>query len=258
MTYTFVPARFFTAGRIAPVRKIVLHTIECPCEVGRAMQSAVISRDLPANTPNDRKRSAHYMVDPATVVMGVHESDTAYGAPGANADGIQIEQAGYAKYSTGEWSAPNPTAMIQIVAALLADLHIRRNIPLHFLTAAEMVSNPDATGVTTHAEVAKAFHKTDHTDPGPNYPVDYLLIEARMLLNPPENNMPAETIRKTSTGAIEVYANGMAAPFHFADPNDAARNVATINRLAAKGLITVPWIELDDDEFDCIPRFKTS
>lgn len=221
------------------------------------MQSATISRDLPADTPNDRKRSAHYMVDPATVIMGVHETDTAYGAPGANADGIQIEQAGYARYTTGEWSAPNPTAMIQIVAALLADLCVRRNIPLHFLTAAEMVANPDATGVTTHAEVTKAFHRTDHTDPGPNYPIDYVLIEARLLLTPhhEEDDMPARTIRKTSTGAIEVYANGMAAPFHFHDPNDIPRNLATIDRLAAKGLIEVPWIELDDDAFDAIPRF---
>lgn len=251
MSYPFIASRWFTPGRYAPVTLIVVHTIECPLEVGMAKAAA----DLCAR--RDEKISAHYFIDPATVIQGVKESDTAYCAPGANHNGIHIEQSGRASLTTAQWHEPKAVAQHQVMAALIADISVRRNIPLGFLYAADLVAQGDAaTGVTTHWEVSKAFHKTDHTDPGPYYPLDYVLIEARALLNPPkeDDDMPAKTIRKTSTGAIEVYANGVAAPFHFADPNDAARNVATINRLAAKGLITVPWVELDDDEFDAIPR----
>lgn len=210
MSYPFIASRWLTQGRISPITLIVLHTIESPCKTGMALSAADYCRRRPD------KVSAHYFVDPTTIYQGVRESDTAFCAPGANANGIHIEQAGYARFTTGEWSAPDPVAMEKNTAKLLADISSRRNIPLLFQSAADLLG-PNPTGVTTHREVAQAFHRTDHTDPGPNYPMDYVLIEARALLgvgaagNPPamEDDMLPCVIPSSATpdtsGRFDFY-----------------------------------------------------
>ena len=34
------------------------------------------------------------------------------------------------------------------------------------------------SGITTHVVVTNAFHKSDHTDPGPNFPIDDYIAQA--------------------------------------------------------------------------------
>lgn len=205
MSYPFLQSRWYTPGpRRGPINKICLHTMEAPCERGWAKRCAEIAAVLGP----DRKVSAHFYVDPSEVWQGVRESDIAYTAPGANNDAVNIEQAGYAGFSDADWSSPNQVAMEQVVAALIVDLHIRYDIPLRFCTAADMLADPNAKGVTTHAEVNRAFHRSDHTDPGPNYPLDYVLIEARALLNPPPPSLEDEVpyVMIAVTGYSNVFA----------------------------------------------------
>lgn len=177
MSYPFIGSHWFTPGRQGAINKIVLHTIECPCEPGWAKKAA----DIFAK-PTATQVSAHYYVDPTAIIQGVKDSDVAWAAPGVNADGIQVEQAGRAIFSYAEWASPNGRAMCKLTATLLADLSVRHQIPLTFCTAAEMVANPDARGVTTHAEVNRAFHRSTHTDPGSKYPLEFVLETARLLV----------------------------------------------------------------------------
>jgi hypothetical protein len=183
VAYEWIPSKWFKPGRIEQVGLIVVHTIECPLAVGMARKAALYCQTRPDPV------SAHYYADPATVIQGVKETDTAYCAPGANANGIHIEQSGRAAFTTAEWHTRDAVAQHQIVAATIADISVRRNIALRYLDFAALRADPQPNGVTTHAQVALAYGKTDHTDPGPNYPLDYVLIEARALLSPQEDDM---------------------------------------------------------------------
>ena len=115
----------YTAGRLRPPRVIVLHTAEAPCEPGKAEAVAqFLARP-------DVRASAHWIVDPATTVAQVAETDTAWAAPGANADGIQIEQCGYAEWTATEWTSAPAQAMLRgQVVPLLRQVAARWQIPL--------------------------------------------------------------------------------------------------------------------------------
>ena len=175
--YPQVPSPNYRPGRIKPVRLVVLHTAETPCEPGRAMG---IARYL---ARPDVQASAHYCVDPTATVQGVQESDTAWAAPGANADGIQIEQAAYAAFGPADWADAAPQQMMtgQLVP-LVAGICQRWDIPAVALDTAGVLSG--AAGITTHVAVSEAYGLSDHWDCGPDYPLDVVVAQVAALLHP--------------------------------------------------------------------------
>jgi hypothetical protein len=175
--YPQVPSPNFRPGRIKPVRLVVLHTAETPCEPGRAMG---IARYL---ARPDVQASAHYCVDPGAVVQGVQESDTAWAAPGANADGIQIEQAAYAGFGAADWASAAPQQMIATqLVPLVAGICDRWDIPAVALDTAGVLSG--AAGITTHVCVSEAYGLSDHWDCGPDYPLGSVVAQVAALLHP--------------------------------------------------------------------------
>jgi hypothetical protein len=98
-----------------------------------------------------------------------------WGAPPLNYAGVHIEISGRAEWSRARW--------------LLHSLALRRaaykaslrcgwyGIPPVFRDAAYLAkigprpSHASNGGITTHAAVSAAFHKSDHTDPGPDFPM---------------------------------------------------------------------------------------
>jgi hypothetical protein len=46
----------------------------------------------------------------------------------------------------------------------------RHGIPVRWVRAVGLLRG--ARGITGHAEVSRAFHKSDHWDPGPAFPVE--------------------------------------------------------------------------------------
>lgn len=158
-----VPTQSYHAGRSAPIRLVVLHTAECPCEPGMA---AGVARYLAS--PSVRA-SCHYVVDPDNTVSQVAERDTAWTAPGANADGIQIEQAGRAGFGPGDWAAGNAERMIRTqTVPLVADICRRHGLPAVWLGAADLLTGK--RGITDHNTVNKAYGQSDHWDCGPSFP----------------------------------------------------------------------------------------
>ena len=126
---------------------------------------------------NPRVASWHYAVDANSITQSLHEGDIAFHAPGLNAAGIGIELSGRAKQTAEEWQDPFSRDMLLLAAELVADICRRHDLPIEFVDAAGLVERD--RGITTHAEVSKAFKKSDHWDPGPGFPMGWFLEQVR-------------------------------------------------------------------------------
>lgn len=173
MSWPFRQARNYQpANRVkGDVKWIVLHDAETPEGVDTAKNIA----DYFATT--DRQASAHWNVDggPADgneVYQSVREKDVSYGAKSANRAGIHIEQAGRAAQTREQWLDGYGMKMLPRVAQLIKEIANRWDIPLRFVDYRGLLAGQK--GITTHAEVSRAWPSSGHTDPGPNYPLDVL------------------------------------------------------------------------------------
>ena len=164
----FIRARNYTKGRIKPIGLVVLHSMEAAEKPTTAESVAQWFAGVSAP-----KASAHYCIDNDSIVQCVLESDTAWHAPGSNADGIGLEHAGYARQSEAEWADEFSTAMLARSAHLCADICERHSIPVEYVDAAGLLAGK--RGITTHAEVSKAFKRSTHTDPGLHFPMSAYL-----------------------------------------------------------------------------------
>jgi hypothetical protein len=100
-----------------------------------------------------------------------------WGAPPLNTSGFHIEQAGYAKWTRSDWLQHEATIER---AAYKAALRCERfDIPARVLNVAQLradfAMHEPHGGVVTHATISAAFGQSDHTDPGPNYPLGLFL-----------------------------------------------------------------------------------
>lgn len=122
--------------------------------------------------------SAHVVVGPDGCYRTLADVLEAWGAGDpANLHGLHLEQAGHSTWSRQQWLAHRGT--IAAAAGQVAAWSSQYGIPLRFLYAADLRAldaegyPPGHGGVTTHAEISKAFpHATNHEDPGPGYPLD--------------------------------------------------------------------------------------
>lgn len=164
----FIQARNYRKGRLGKVDLIVIHSMEAAEKPTTA--EAVANWWAGPSTPVS---SCHYCVDSDSVVQCVRDEDTAWHAPGANHNGIGIEHAGFAKQTKAEWMDDYSMNMLGRSAELAAKLVVRHTIPVEFVDAAGLLKGK--RGFTTHAEVSKAFKKSDHYDPGKGFPLSEYL-----------------------------------------------------------------------------------
>lgn len=155
------------------IKWIVLHSMEGPEEATRAEHVARwMSGELAPKFPAPRT-SAHYAVDSDSIVQMVRDRDVAWHAPGANKFGIGIEHAGKAKQTREQWLDAFSGPMLLMSAELSAALCNLYVIPRVFVDASDLLKGE--AGITTHAEVTKAFKRGTHIDPGPTFPMDWYL-----------------------------------------------------------------------------------
>ena len=168
MSHPFIQAAHFTPASRTRIDLVVLHAME-NSEKPRA------ARDVAEwfAGPNAPQASSHYCVDAGEVVACVREEDVAWAAPGANRNGIQIEQAGRADQSASQWLDPYSTAMLQRIIPLLVEICRRWMIPA--VIVGPQALRDGLRGITTHNFVSLAFHKSTHTDPGSHFPMDQYL-----------------------------------------------------------------------------------
>lgn len=112
----------------------------------------------------------HFVSDPDVIIQSL---DTSYGtghvgSTVGNRFGISWEIVGHTNYSATYWRQCIDRAAPIIRAAM--DAH---GIPARWLTS-EQANDGASRGLLTHDDCRRFFGGTDHTDPGPNFPRDYL------------------------------------------------------------------------------------
>lgn len=179
---TFTPTPHYTPGRSQRPNIVVIHT----AEVGKTDTVAeTLARAMGAST---REASAHYFVDRDSVVQSVNEGDTAWHAPGVNERGIGIEHAGYAKQTASEWGDAYNRAMLALSARVSAEIADRWGIPVRRLTVEQVRAGE--SGFASHNDVSKAFGRSNHWDPGPNFPWAWYLSQVTLNQSAPFADRP--------------------------------------------------------------------
>lgn len=163
MSYPFVEAKWYTKTNGRQIDLIVIHTMEAP-EKGTTAES--VAAYFAKGTV---KASAHYNIDNDSIVQSVLEKDVAYHAPGANHNGVGLEHAGYAGQGKAGWEDAYSTAMLQRSATLSREIAARHAIPHVWLWPADLRAGK--RGFTLHHNVSLAFGKSEHWDPGPDFPI---------------------------------------------------------------------------------------
>lgn len=159
----WLQAKYFAKGGNVPPTRVVIHTAEVPAKPGAAH---VVARYF-ANP--GRQVSAHAAVDDAEVWRCVDDHDVAYHAP-PNRRSLGIELAGYAHMTPAEWSTPFMQATLAGAAEQVRAWCNAYGIPRVWLSPADLQAGKH--GICGHVDVSHAFGQTNHTDPGPNFPVN--------------------------------------------------------------------------------------
>ena len=167
----YTKALHYRRGRTS-TKWIVLHTMEASKRKSIARNCATYF----ANTVI--VASAHYCVDAEEAVQCVDEVDTAWHCQGPSDRSIGIELAGYAKQSPADWCDEYNTGMLRVAASLIARISKVWGIPLEYIEGQQLIAGKP--GVTTHVAINKAYYAgKGHTDPGPNFPMQSLLQQAK-------------------------------------------------------------------------------
>lgn len=162
----------YTKGRPdGPPIWVVVHDMEFPERPDAAEWTAAYF----ARGADGRSVSSHYTADHDSIVQCVRLADTAWtvGNRAGNYRGINWELAGYASQTREQWLDPYSRAMLERVAVIMRRDMARFAIPARLLTDEQARSR--TPGVTSHAQLGRAFGGTDHTDPGRNFPWDVLI-----------------------------------------------------------------------------------
>ena len=216
-------------------RLIVIHSMECPVETGRASQVAHWFAG-----PTSPRASAHYMVDPAEVWCGVKPPATAWHVGSANTyrggASIGIEQTGYA-YST-DWWTPDALEQLDLLVDLVGSLCDRYDIPRRWLGVAELQAGE--AGISTHGLCSAAGIGTDHTDPGPNWPVEEFM---RRLVGAPtpseEDTVNVWLMRAKNDPAVYVVQANLSLRWHLKSAGQVAA-IAYVLGLNGGKILTPP------------------
>lgn len=178
----FVQARTYKRGPTGrPVDWIVLHTTDPPKGDPLAPGVASSTAQYFATLPAGRTASAHFVVGSDEEVQCVRLDDVAWHAPPANEKGVGIEFTARTAHTPGggpaftpeDWADARAEAMLERGARRVAAIAAEKNVPTTFVDAAALLRGE--RGITTHREVARAWRKTDHTDPGEAFPLDHFL-----------------------------------------------------------------------------------
>lgn len=171
----YIDARFYrrASRRSAPLW-VVIHATHGAEGVGKARQGALELHRLPLDAPPSKRRSAHVFVDTAEIVQCVPWLCEAWHAgKTANRYGEGIELCGRADQSAAQWLDAKSLPMLALGARLVRWRCEANSLPLEWLTASDL--QQFRRGITSHAEISRAFRESTHWDPGPAFPIGAFL-----------------------------------------------------------------------------------
>lgn len=169
-TLPYMPARWSIVP--ASPRPLGLIVVHCTVTGERAGTAIAVQRGFAS--PTARPGSTHTIVDPIHIVRSVRDEHIAYGASGANKQGLHVEICGQPTQTREQWLDTDSRSAIRNAGRCIAAWCHRHHIP------AQLVLDPGALrsglrGITSHAAVQKAWPSTGHWDPGPAFPWDVLM-----------------------------------------------------------------------------------
>lgn len=189
MSYPFIPARLHSEGHNLPCSRIVIHGTVSATKVGGARANAAYFQSANAGG------SAQYLVDPAWVIQAGQDDTICWHAP-PNKGSIGIEFCDWVNWKRGNgktvadidpfwkgkteadfnarWSLPDWDKMLRLGAELVHDLAVKHRIPATRLSVADLLAGRE--GICGHVDVSKAWHQTDHSDPGASFPWDKFIL----------------------------------------------------------------------------------
>jgi len=121
--------------------------------------------------------STQLAVDRDSCVRMLPDLVIAWGARGANSDGLHVEICGYARWKREEWLSAANKPMLDRAAAKVAKWCWQYKIPRRWLTVEEVRAGK--RGLTTHNDVNAAFKGGSHWDPGTGFPMAWFLQRVR-------------------------------------------------------------------------------
>jgi len=180
----------FGARKSGPNRLLVVHTSE-GSEGPTSAENLGAFMTMPGDRLNpDGTRfgaSYHYVTDTDRVLPAVPDDVVAYAAAGANNDGIHVCIPGKAGQTRAQWLDATSRSYIRQAVAVMVDKAREHGIPLDLLTVAEIVAG--AAGYCGHVDISNAYHRSDHTDPGAQFPWDVLATDIAALTAPEDDDM---------------------------------------------------------------------
>lgn len=239
----YIPASpAHVGGANGTINRIVVHGTVSACVVYGARNNARYFQNPAAGG------AAHYITDPGFVVCSVDEASVAHHAP-PNTGSIGVEftdwQGMGPEGDIDLWGDLPHQQMLALGAKLVVDIAGRHGVPLVWLSVADLLAGK--RGVTSHANVALAWHLTDHTDPGRFFPTGHFmdLIAGTAPAPAPHEQEPemqfiAEYKDKIGTlWLVDVAARGNTSdhdPTHKYGTRTRVIDPATLYRLAEQGI----------------------
>jgi N-acetyl-anhydromuramyl-L-alanine amidase AmpD len=167
----FIQAKWYRQVVSRTIDLVVLHTAEVAETLTSAEAVAGFFKN-PGNYPDGKPRrvSAHYCVDADSTVQCVLDHDVAFAAPGANANGIQVELSGFARQTAVDWTDAFSKATLARAAKLVARVLKDHKIDCAYVDWTAL-KRGGARGITTHDDVSRAYGRSSHTDPGKGFPM---------------------------------------------------------------------------------------
>lgn len=146
-------------------------TIHATANNAPAIQEAAYAETRPDSV------SSHFYVDANTVIQSLDTSLVAWhaGSEEPNEGAVAIEITGRNEWSTSEWR--DSVAWSKLVDLVVWLCQVHDIVPGHPSVGTLQAIGPQ--GIFTHDDARRAWGGTDHTDPGPNFPLDWLLDSVR-------------------------------------------------------------------------------
>lgn len=228
--------RHYYPGRKSPLRLIVIHTMEAPegPQTARNIASYFARGSVVA--------SAHVCVDATELIECLPPSAVAFAAPGANHDGYQIEHAGYARQTQQEWEDEYSQKMLRLSAVHARKIAQAHGIPFKHLTDAELARGEK--GFCSHDQVSRVYKRSNHWDPGPNFPWKHymnLVAGETPPADPVASHMQEGEITVKIIKTTTPWGSEAVARLHPLNGASALTGQAAASAEATYGATTLPW-----------------
>lgn len=208
-----------------PVNLIVIHTAE-GARTARSL-GAYFYRD-------DIQASSHVGIDGAETLQYVPYDRAAWTVRSGNPVSDNAELCGFARWTRAQWlstgtvdGCANPRAMLDRTGDWVRSRILARGIPARKITPAEVARW--VWGVIGHVDWTLGMHDGTHTDPGPNFPWDYVIERAAQGAEKEWDEMASEEEVRAATHAGTLQALKDFFWYQYTDPATGKPGRSSVN-----------------------------